>query len=94
MDEMAKPNECGENRHDAAVAEAESRCVETVLGESWSGHLLEGGHIGCRHGVCGFGVGQTPVGGFANCPEGIPVLSTDAPWDSEIAGIADDRFRS
>jgi Sulfatase len=36
------------------------------------GHLIEGGHIGGWLRVCGFGITETPVGGLANCPEGIP----------------------
>jgi hypothetical protein len=44
--------------------------------------------------VCRFGVTQTPVGGFANGPKGIPVLRTDTASDSEVTGIADDGLGS
>jgi hypothetical protein len=35
------------------------------------------------------GVAQTPVDGFANGPQGIPVLGADAAPDIEVAGNAD-----
>jgi hypothetical protein len=53
---------------------------------------MEGHHIGGRQRVCGFGVTQPPVGGFANSPEGIPVLGADLTTDPEVAGITDDGF--
>src|SRR2546425_415233 len=39
--------------------------------------------------VCRFGITEAPVGGFANCPQGIPVLSADTPANPEIAGVTD-----
>jgi len=42
--------------------------------------------------ICRFGFTQTPVGGFANCPEGIPVPRADAAPDHEVVSVADDQL--
>jgi hypothetical protein len=87
------PARAGQQCHDPRLAEAEPRAVVALV-DGGPGHLEEDGHIGCRACGCGFGVAQTPVGGFANCPEGMPVLGADAPPDPEVAGIADHRLGS
>jgi hypothetical protein len=33
-----------------------------------------------------------PVGGFTNCPEGIPVIRADATPDPEVIRVADDQL--
>src|SRR5262245_41140019 len=77
-DEMAEPDQGSQQGHHSRLAETKSWGIQTILGRRWSGHLAEGGHIGSGLRVGGFGVTQTPVGGFTNGPEGIPVLRTDA----------------
>src|SRR5713101_3234042 len=81
---MAEPNQSGQDRHHALIAETQSCGVQTVIVAGRSGHLAKGGHIGGGLSVCGFSVAQTLVGGFANCPQGIPVLRADTTPDSEI----------
>ena len=71
------------------VTESETGRIQTVLGLGRSGHAVKRGHVGSRHRVLRLGVAQTPVGGFANCPEGIPVLRADAAADSEVIRVAD-----
>ena len=66
--------------------------IQTVVRSRRSGHPIEGGHIRGWLSVCGFGVAETPVGGFANCPEGMPVLSADTTTDSEVIRVTDDRL--
>ena len=57
-----------------------------------SGHPMKGGHIRSWLRICRFGFTQTPVGRFANCPEGMPVLRADAAPDPEVVGVADDQL--
>ncbi len=94
LQNMAEPYQGGQDCHHTRVSEAESRSMKTVFGSRRSGHLRKGGHIGGRLCVCCFGVTESPVGGFANCPEGMPVLTADATPDPEIVRIADDCFGS
>jgi hypothetical protein len=89
-DEMTEPHQSRQKGHHPRLAEAKSWGIQTILGSRRSGHLAEGGHIGSGLRVGGFGVTQTPVGGFTNGPEGIPVLRTDAAPDAEIPAISDD----
>ena len=83
-DQIAETDQRGQNRHHTLFAKPKSRGIETIVGNGRSGHLAKGGHVGSGLRVCCFGVTQTPVGGFANGPKGIPVLRTDAASDSEI----------
>src|SRR5438128_4115487 len=92
FDQIAEPNQGGQYRHHALFAEPKPCGIETVVGSGRPGHLAKGGHVGSGLRVCRFGVTETPVGGFANGPKGIPVLRTDAAPDIEVTGIADDRL--
>ena len=79
---MTEADQSSQNCHYSWIAKAKSRGIQTiVLGRS--GHPIKGGHIGGWLSVCSFGVTETPVGGFANGPKGIPVLRTDAAPDVE-----------
>ena len=50
----------------------------------WSSTVpAKGGHLGSGLRVGGFGVPPTPVGGFTNRPQGIPVLRANATTDAE-----------
>ena len=90
-DHMTEADQSSQNCHYSWIAKAKSRGIQTiVLGRS--GHPIKGGHIGGWLSVCSFGVTETPVGGFANCPEGMPVLGADTTTDFEVIGITDDRF--
>ena len=90
-DEMAEAGQGGQQCHDPGLTEAEPGAVVALV-DGGPGHLQEGGHVGGGVCGCGFGVAQTPVGGLANCPEGMPVLGADAPADPEVAGVADHRL--
>jgi len=87
--EIAEPHNRGQYGHDSRISESESRSIQTVIVSRRSGHLIEGGHIRGRLRVGSFGITQTLVGGFANCPQGIPVLPANATADPEIARVAD-----
>jgi hypothetical protein len=89
-DEKAESDQGSQDGHHALFSESKPWGIETIVGSGWSGHLAEGGHVGGGLRVCRFGVTQTPVGGLANGPKGIPVLRTDTASDAEVTRITDD----
>jgi hypothetical protein len=87
LNEMAEANQARQDCHDSGVSEAQCRGVETIFTVGRSGDLMEGHHIGGWQSLYAFGVTQTPVGGFANSPEGIPVFRAD-PASNKITKLA------
>jgi hypothetical protein len=65
-DRKTEPDQGAQNRHHTLFPKPKSCGIKTIIGGRRSGHLAKGGRIGSGSRVCGFGITQTPVGGFAN----------------------------
>jgi len=63
-----------------------------AIGAGRPSHLGEGDHIWSGTGIGSLRVVQTLVGGFANQPQGSPVLGGDPLADAEVPGVADHRL--
>ena len=94
LEQTHKRDQSGKDRHHPGISKAKSRGSQTLFVSRRSAHLFKGEHIRGRSCINSFGFTQSPVGIFANSPQGIPVLVTHESADPKITAITDDGFSS